>query len=269
MNTADFDIFSSFLKKSSGLVLTPDKSYLLESRLTPIIRDLNIADLSTLASEIRRGANQPLLKRVIDAMTTNETSFLRDGKPFDHFRKIMLPALMQKNAATKKIRIWSAACSSGQEPYTLAMLWREEAAKFPGWTLEIVATDLSAEILDRAKAGDYSQFEVQRGLPIQLLMKYFTQVGDRWQVKPDIKSIVSYKPANLLEDFTPFGKFDIVFCRNVLIYFDAATKKDILERMPAAVNRDGFLVLGGAETVIGVTEKWAPVPDISGIYTPR
>jgi chemotaxis protein methyltransferase CheR len=269
MNSIDFDIFATYLRKASGLVLTQEKAYLLESRLTPLIREMNIADLSTLAIEVRRATNQALMKRIVDVMTTNETSFLRDGKPFDNFRKFVLPALVQKNAATKKIRIWSAACSSGQEPYTLAMLWREEAVKYPGWSLEIVGTDISSEILAKAKAGEYSQFEVQRGLPIQLLMKYFTQNGDRWQIKPDIQNMVSFKSANLLESFAAFGKFDIIFCRNVLIYFDAAMKKDILERMSGSINPNGYLVLGGAETVIGVTEKWAPVPDMSGLYTIR
>ncbi len=269
MNAADFDILSTYLKKASGLVLTADKTYLLESRLTPIVREMNLADLSALAAEVKRGANQNLLKRVTDAMTTNETSFMRDGKPFDNFKKVMLPALLEKNAASRRIRIWSAACSSGQEPYTLAMMLKEEGSKLNGWNIEILGTDLSAEILDKAKKGEYSQFEVQRGLPIQMLMKYFTQVGDRWQIKDDILKMVTYKPVNLLDNFSEFGKLDIIFCRNVLIYFDAATKKNILERMAPMLPPHGYLVLGGAETVIGVTEKWAPVPGVSGTYQPK
>jgi chemotaxis protein methyltransferase CheR len=266
MNAADFDIFAGYLKKSSGLMLTPDKTYLIESRLTPIMRDLNMPDLSAMAAEVKRGIDRRLLQRITEAMTTNETSFLRDGRPFEAFKKTLLPALMEKNAATRKIRIWSAACSSGQEPYTLAMMLKEEGAKLAGWNVEILATDLSTEILDKAKKAEYSQFEVQRGLPIQLLMKYFTQIGDRWQIKPEIRDMVNYKPVNLLEDFSIFGKFDLVFCRNVLIYFDPSTKKSILERMAPMTPKHGYLVLGGAETVIGITEKWAGVPTLNGIY---
>lgn len=269
MEQSTFDIFQNYLKKSSGLVLTFDKVYLLESRLTPLAREYQIPDLMTMANEVRKGGNPALLKAITDAMTTNETSFLRDGKPFDHFKKIMLPDLIQRNAGSKKIRIWSAACSSGQEPYTLAMLLKEEGLKLAGWQFEIIATDLSNDILAKAKQGEYSQFEVQRGLPITMLMKYFTQKEDRWQIKPEIQSMVTFKAFNLLEDFRALGKFDLVFCRNVLIYFDAPTKKDVMERMLGLGDKNLYMVLGGAETVIGLTDKWKPHPAASGVFIPN
>ncbi len=268
MDSAVFAILQDYLKKSSGLVLTEDKGYLLESRLTPLVRQYQLTDIAALANEIKKGINRPLLKDVTEAMTTNETSFLRDGKPFDNFKKIMLPDLLQRNAATKRIRIWSSACSSGQEPYTLAMLLKEEGIKLAGWNIEIMATDLSTEILEKAKKGEYSQFEVQRGLPVTMLMKYFTQKEDRWQIKPEIQQMINFRPANLLESYLTLGKFDIIFCRNVLIYFDAPTKKEVLERMRGVAENNAYLVLGGAETVIGLTDKWKPLPNVSGTYIP-
>ena len=268
MEPAVFTVLQEYVKKSSGLVLTEDKAYLLESRLTPLVRQYQLPDIAALSNEIKKAANRPLLKAVTDAMTTNETSFLRDGKPFDNFKKIMLPDLLQRNAATKRIRIWSSACSSGQEPYTLAMLLKEEGTKLAGWTIEILATDLSNDILEKAKKGEYSQFEVQRGLPVTMLMKYFVQKEDRWQIKPEIQQMITFRSANLLEPYVTMGKFDVIFCRNVLIYFDAPTKKDVLERMRGTGDANTYLVLGGAETVIGLTDKWKPLPNVSGTYIP-
>lgn len=264
----EFNILRDYLKKSSGLVITEDKIYLLESRLMPVAKQFNLPDLSALARAVSMGADRALLNQVMEAMTTNETSFMRDVKPFDRFKKIMLPYLLEEKKLTKQLRIWCAACSSGQEPYTLAMLLKEEAAKLAGWQIDIVATDISTEILDRAKAGTYTQFEVQRGLPIQFLVKYFTQNGDKWQIKPELQQMIQFKPGNLLENFTGLGKFDIIFCRNVLIYFDAPTKGEILGRMQTVLNKPGYLVLGGAETVIGITDKLKPLPSHSGVCVP-
>jgi chemotaxis protein methyltransferase CheR len=268
MEPVDFTAFQSYLKKTSGLVLSADKAYLVESRLNPLVRQYQMENLSAIANEIRRGVNRALLRDVTEAMTTNETSFLRDGKPFENFKKFVLPLLLEKKAATKKFRIWSSACSSGQEPYTLAMFLKEEGIKLAGWNIEIVATDLSNDILTKAKQGEYSQFEVQRGLPITLLMKYFTQKEDRWQIKPEIQQMITFKQVNLLEDFRALGKFDIIFCRNVLIYFDAPTKKDVLERMAQLCDGQTSLFLGGAETVIGITDHWKPYPQVNGLYIP-
>ncbi|MBY0431848.1 MAG: protein-glutamate O-methyltransferase CheR, partial [Rhodospirillales bacterium] len=203
---------------------------------------------------------------VTEAMTTNESFFFRDIKPFDIFRQTVLPHLLQHRAAKKTFRVWCAAASSGQEPYTLAMLLKEEAAKLAGWRFEIVGTDISTEVLDRAKSGMYSQFEVQRGLPIQLLVKYFKKQGELWQIDAGIRSMVQYKHFNLLHDPKPLGQFDVVFCRNVLIYFDQPTKTRVLDAIARQMPGDGFLYLGGAETVLGISDKFVPLPGQRGIY---
>ena len=268
MTGDDFDLLCRLLKERSGLVLTRDKAYLLESRLLPVARKRNMKSLDDLIAALRGRPETDLLRDVIEAMTTNESFFFRDIKPFDQFRNFVLPQLLKLRAAKKSIRIWSAACSSGQEPYSLAMILSEEKAKLPGWTIEIVATDLSTEILEKAQQGVYSQFEVQRGLPIQLLVKYFKQQGDRWQIDPAIRGMVRYRALNLLEDFIHLGHFDVIFCRNVLIYFDQPTKTLVLERMARILPQDGFLYLGGAETVIGITDKFQSLPEQRGIYCP-
>jgi chemotaxis protein methyltransferase CheR len=266
MKQENFAWLCRHLLDNTGLVLGPDKMYLVESRLSPVARKFNTGDLDGLAETLRSGKNAELQRDVIDAMMTNESFFFRDGKPFDQFRQVVLPRLLQGRATQKSFRIWSAACSTGQEPYTLAMILKEEQAKLPGWRIEIVGTDLSSDALDRAKEGIYSQFEVQRGLPITLLVKYFKQIGDRWQIAPELRNTITFRPLNLLTDFTTLGTFDVVFCRNVLIYFDAATKASILEKISRMMPSDGVLYLGGAETVLGVTEKFAPMPEQRGIY---
>jgi chemotaxis protein methyltransferase CheR len=209
------------------------------------------------------------VRDVVEAMTTNESSFFRDLKPFDQLRDFVLPELMKGRGGGKRtLRIWSAACSSGQEPYSLAMLLSEHKERLAGWQIEIVATDLSTEILEKAQTGIYTQFEVQRGLPIQLLVKYFHQEGERWRIDPAIAAMVRFRSLNLLEDFTHLGRFDVVFLRNVLIYFDQPTKTAVLDRMSRILNPDGFLYLGGAETIIGITEKFQAAPDQRGVYCP-
>lgn len=265
MTPLELEFLTGFLKERSGLVLVGDKSYLIESRLMPVARKHNLSSLSALMSQLR-SANPQLETEVVEAMTTNETFFFRDKIPFDLFTEAMLPHLQKARAAQRRVRIWSAACSTGQEPYSLAMLLEENAAKFGGWDFEILATDLSSEVLAKAKAGKFSQFEVQRGLPIQMLVKYFTQTGDLWEISPQIRAKVQFRPLNLLRDFTPLGTFDIVFCRNVLIYFDEPAKISILNRLAASVASDGFLVLGAAETVVGLCDKFKSVPDKRGLY---
>jgi chemotaxis protein methyltransferase CheR len=180
----------------------------------------------------------------------------------------MMPALLEARAQGRRIRIWCAAAATGQEPYSLAMALKEMAGKVAGWDIEIFATDISQAALDKAKAGLYSQFEVQRGLPIQMLVKYFTQIGDLWQVAPDIRAMVSYRHFNLLQDFAAFGQFDVVFCRNVLIYFDQDTKIGVLNRLARAIRSDGYLTLGAAETVVGLTTAFKPMADHRGVYVP-
>lgn len=265
MNDIDYKFFEEMLRRESGLVITPDKIYLLESRLLPLAAKEGLKGLEGIVAKLRAGAPD-LKKSVIDAMTTNETSFFRDSQPFQRLKDDILPVLLKSRAATRQLRIWSAACSSGQEPYTIAMVLKEMGAQLSGWNIEILATDLSNDILAQARQGLYTQFEVQRGLPIQLLVKYFGQVGDKWQIRQEVRNMVTFKQANLLTDVPTLGVFDIVFCRNVLIYFDVANKAKVLGAIKNQIRQDGVLFLGGAETVIGVTDAFKPMPDLRGIY---
>jgi chemotaxis protein methyltransferase CheR len=220
-----------------------------------------------LVAKMEAGAAS-LTVQVVEAMTTNETFFFRDKIPFDHFRDAVMPDLLQARAARKNIRIWCAAGSTGQEPYSLAMCLKEMSAALQGWRVEIIATDLSQEVLEKSKAGIYSQFEVQRGLPIQLLVKYFKQSGEFWQINTEVRAMVQHRQLNLLHDFSQLGTFDVIFCRNVLIYFDQDTKINIFNRLAKATGADGFLVLGAAETVVGLTDTFKPYPERRGLYRP-
>lgn len=266
MNIADFDIYKDLLRGNSGLVINQEKAYLLDSRLNPIAKKWGYADIGAMTNVLRGMPSKDLIIDIVEAMTTNETSFFRDTNPFEIFKNVTLPYYAKSNRPNKKLRIWCAAAASGQEPYSLAMTIKEEEAKMPGWSFEIVSTDISHEILEKAKEGVYSQFEVQRGLPITHLMKYFTQTGDKWAINQNIKDMVQYSHFNLLNSMGTLGKFDIIFCRNVLIYFDQETKKDVMERMNKQIEDDGFLVLGGAETVLGITEVLKGVTGSRGLY---
>jgi chemotaxis protein methyltransferase CheR len=265
MKPEDFDYISKLLKDKSGLVLTKDKSYLLESRLMPLARKRGFKGLDDLIAQLRR-RDMALEKEITEAMTTNESFFFRDGKPFDQFRQVVLPNILKTRASKRSFRIWCAAASSGQEPYSLAMILKEEAAKFAGWRIEIVGTDLSSDILKKAKAGLYSQFEVQRGMPMQLLVKYFKKKDEMWEIDPTIRSMVQYKEWNLLDSLSALGQFDVVYCRNVLIYFDQPTKAKVLEGVAKQMPDDGVLYLGGAETVLGVSQAFKPIPGQRGVY---
>jgi chemotaxis protein methyltransferase CheR len=267
MKPEDFDFLSRTVRERSGLQLTQDKAYLLESRLLPVARKFGAKTLDEFVGTVRLRPDQEQLKAITEAMTTNETLFFRDTKPFEQFKRLVLPALLQARPQ-RTIKIWCAASSSGQEPYSLSMVIKEESAKLAGWRFEILATDLSIEMIERARAGLYSQFEVQRGLPIQLLMKYFKQMDDRWQLSDEIRNMVQYRQFNLLDDPRTLGTFDIVFCRNVLIYFDQATKGQVLDRIAKLLPADGVLYLGGAETVLGITDRFEPLPSERGIYRP-
>jgi chemotaxis protein methyltransferase CheR len=266
MTVTDFEFICQILRERSGLVLTNDKAYLLESRLLPVARKWKLATFDDLVCVIRSKMDEAVIRDVVEAMTTNESFFFRDTKPFEQFKQLALPALLKSRAASRTIRIWSAACSSGQEPYSLAMILAEMAQQLSGWKIEIVGTDLSTEILARAKEGMYSQFEVQRGLPITMLVKYFAQIGDRWQINARIRGMVQYRDFNLLHDPAPLGRFDVVFCRNVLIYFDQPTKTRVLNSVAKQMPEDGYLFLGGAETVLGITDKFQMVPGQRGVY---
>jgi chemotaxis protein methyltransferase CheR len=269
MTPLDYDYLRKLVRERSGLVLSADKQYLVESRLLPVARKCGLSGLSEVVQKLRGPNGQKLAVEVVEAMMTNESFFFRDKLPFEHFRDTIVPTLMAARAHQRRIRIWCAAASTGQEPYSLAMCLKEMAPKVAGWRFDILATDLSTEVLEKAKTGIYSQFEVQRGLPIQLLIKYFTQIGESWQIAPDIRSMVQFRPFNLLNDFTGLGAFDVVFCRNVLIYFDQPTKISMLDRIARTVERDGYLILGAAETVVGLTDSFKPIADRRGLYAPN
>jgi chemotaxis protein methyltransferase CheR len=269
MKSEDFDLLANLVRGKSGLVLTPDKSYLIESRLVPVTRKFGMKAIEDIVAAIRLRNDQAVARAVTEAMTTNETLFFRDTKPFEQFKRVVMPNLMKARGSRNSLRIWCAACSSGQEPYSLAMSLKELGAQVAGWKFEIVATDLSAEMIERGKLGIYSQFEVQRGLPIQMLMKYFKQAdNDRWQISSELRSMVQFREFNLLEDFRSLGQFDVVFIRNVLIYFDPPTKAVVLNKVAQLMPEDGYLYLGGAETVLGVTDRFEAVSGERGLYKP-
>jgi chemotaxis protein methyltransferase CheR len=265
----DYEFLRKLLKERSGLDLSADKQYLVESRLVPLARKAGLGGISELVQKVKAGAAEAMIAEVVEAMTTNETFFFRDRIPFDHLKETMLPALLQARSARRSLRIWCAASSTGQEPYSIAMCLKGLGAALAGWRIEILATDLSQGVLEKSRAGIFSQFEVQRGLPIQLLVKHFTQIGDMWQLNADIRSMVQHRQLNLLHDFSYLGTFDVVFCRNVLIYFDQDTKTSIFERMARVVEPDGFMVLGAAESVVGITDAFKPHPDQRGLYRPN
>jgi len=264
----DYEYLRKLLRDQSGLDLSTDKQYLIESRLLPLARKAGLPGIGDLVQKMKGGSNA-MITQVVEAMTTNETFFFRDKVPFDHFRDTIMPEMLKLRAARKSLRIWCAAGSTGQEPYSLAMCLKEMSATLSGWRVEILATDLSQEVLEKSRTGIYSQFEVQRGLPIQMLVKYFKQIGELWQINPDIRAMVAHRQLNLLHDFGQLGSFDVIFCRNVLIYFDQETKANIFGRLARGMEPDGFLVLGAAETVVGLTEAFKPIGDRRGLYRPN
>jgi chemotaxis protein methyltransferase CheR len=268
MNNTDFAYIAALLKERSGLIVTPEKTYLFETRLLPVARRANLGTLEQLIAAMRTGRNEALIGEVVDAMTTNETSFFRDRHPFEAMKKVLLPGLIERRAAQKHLRIWSAACSTGQEAYSLAMMLRDDFPLLAGWRVEIVGTDISPSVVTRAKDGVYSTFEVQRGLPIQLLVKHFEQVGEQWRIKPEVRRMADFRLFNLLGDLAPLGQFDIILCRNVLIYFDLPLKARVLDGMHQRLARDGGLILGGAESVFGICDKFTDIAGLRGVYAP-
>ena len=261
-----FDTIANLLKVRSGLSIGQDKLYLLDTRLAPILKRHGLRDLNALAEKLRAPRTEPLTQEVVEAMTTNESLFFRDDKPFEHFRTQALPRLHAARPHGAPIRIWSAASSSGQEAYSLAMILTDMRASLGDRRVEIIGTDIAREQLARAREGLYSQFEVQRGLPMQMLVKHFRKEAAGWRVAEAIRRLVEFREWNLLADLRPLGRFDIVFCRNVLIYFDQPTKARVLEAIAALLPPDGLLYLGGAETVLGITSRLAPLAGVRGVY---
>ena len=266
MRPGTFDFLRDFLKARSGLSLGPEKVYLIETRLSRILRAHDLASLEDLAAALRLGRAPSLEREVVEAMTTNETLFLRDKAAFDHLDGKLLPELIAARGAKRRLSIWCAACATGQEPYSVAMLLERRRAELAGWDVRILATDLSTAVLERARAGIYSQFEVQRGLPVKMLLDHFTKQGDAWAISPKIKAMVDFRPLNLLGDIGSLGTFDLVLCRNVLIYFDTAVRTSLLTRISRQLAPDGALLLGAAETVLGLTTPFASTRECPGVF---
>jgi chemotaxis protein methyltransferase CheR len=248
------------------LAIGPDKLYLLDTRLASILKRYHLPNLNALAERLRGARAETLVQEVVEAMTTNESLFFRDDKPFEHFRTQALPRLHAARPPGTKLRVWSAASSSGQEAYSLAMILTDMRASLGDRHVEIIGTDISREQLARARDGLYTQFEVQRGLPMQMLVKHFRKETAGWRVAEGIRRMVEFREWNLLADLRPLGRFDVIFCRNVLIYFDQPTKARVLEAIAALLPPDGLLYLGGAETVLGITTRLAPLAGARGVY---
>ena len=261
-----FETIAGLLKRRSGIAIGPDKLYLLETRLAPILKRESLRNLAALAVRLRGPACEALAGEVVEAMTTNETLFFRDQKPFNHLRVSELPRLLASRPSGRTLRIWSAAASTGQEAYSIAMLLDDCRTHIAGRPVEIVATDIAREPLARAREGLYSQFEVQRGLPVQMLVKYFRKEDDGWRINRSLRDAVQFREWNLLSDLRPLGIFDVVFCRNVLLYFDQPTKARELDAIAAQMAPDGVLFLGAAETVLGITDRFAPLTALQGAY---
>ncbi len=243
--------------RESGIVLDGDKNYLLEARLMPIVAQMRLGTLNDLCAVLRSDANGPDLKRqVVEAMTTNETFFFRDPAQYDALRSVVLPALVEQRRDSRRLSFWSAASSSGQEAYSLAMMLRDMG--LGDWKIKILGTDLSRRMLERARAARYLQIEVNRGLPVACLVKYFTKSGLEWQLKDEVRRMVEFASFDLRQSMSAMGPFDVVFCRNVLIYFDMEAKKKILEGIHGALFRGGYLLLGGSETTLNLTARFQP-----------
>ncbi len=251
-----YQFLQDFVYRESGIVLEEDKHYLLQARLMPILKSQQLRTIDDICFRLRSG-NADLGRRVVEAMTTNETLFFRDPTLFDSLRTTIIPALVKQREALRRLSFWSAAASSGQEAYSLAMLLLEMGLPAQGWSIQILGTDLSAQILDRARQARYMQIEVNRGLPAPYLVRYFNKQGLEWQLKDNVRSMVTFDRVDLRQSLAPLGLFDIVFCRNVLIYFDTPTKKKILAEIRRVLRDDGCLLLGGAEAILDLDGNYA------------
>jgi chemotaxis protein methyltransferase CheR len=261
-----FDYLRSLVLQRSAIVVGQDKLYLAEARLGAVARERGFVDSEAVVEAVRSGADRDLARIVVEAMTTNETSFFRDKHPFAALRSVLLPELMRARASERRLRIWSAACSSGQEAYSVAMLIRDHFPTLTSWDLRLLATDLSEEMLDRARAGRFTAMEVSRGLSADHLARHFTQTGNGWTVNENIRRMVEFRPANLIDPLPTPGAYDLILLRNVLIYFDPAMKKTILGRMSRNLRPDGYLMLGTAETTLNLDESFESIHSGGATY---
>ncbi len=265
MNSGDFQFYQKLLQDESGLWLTQDKDYLVITRLEPVAKSLG-RSFAEMTAQLRLGDDVKLKNQVVQAMATHETSFFRDMKPFTQLKENILPALLKRNVATRSIRIWSAACSTGQEPYSIAMVGREFMERNPGWTVQVTASDFAGDVLAQGAEGVYSHFDIQRGLSMKLMLENFTQGEAGWRVKDELRRLVRFTTFNLLQPMEGMGRFDVIFCRNVLIYFDTDTKRNVLDRLAAQLQPQGYLLLGACESVMGLGSRLRSDGDMPGVH---
>jgi chemotaxis protein methyltransferase CheR len=267
MRAEDVETVRALVHARSGIVIDPEKTYQIETRLAPVARRAGFASLPDLVQAIRAKRDEKLMWAAAEALTSAETSFFRDAAPFRLFREETLPNLIARRAG-RPIRIWCAACSTGQEPYSLAMIIDDEQAKLNGARIELFGSDISERALEKAQAGLYTQFEVQRGLPIRLLVRHFEKADEMWALSPRIRQMVRWRRINLLADLRALGQFDVIVCRNVVSSFDEPTRRRVLDQLARALPDDGSLLLGQDETLAGGGERLAPVPGQRGLYAP-
>lgn len=266
MKISDFELYRDLLLRNSGLSLTAEKSYLLDSRLTPVSRKWGYPTLEAMTLALRGIPDTALLNEVVEAMTTGETSFFRDMRPFNTLRDTLVPHLVKDRGRHKHLRIWSAGCGTGQETYSIAMALKDIESKLKGWKIEILGTDISSQAIRKAATGDYTQFEVQRGLPVAHLIRHFQEMDDVWHLHDNIRNLVSFEQFNLLEPMDDLGLFDIIFCRNVLGNFENDTRAQIVERLAGQLDENGFLLLGDSESLDGLTTPFQKLDGCPGLY---
>jgi chemotaxis protein methyltransferase CheR len=267
MTAQEFDVIRKLVLDRSAIVLEAGKEYLVETRLAPIVRQLNLNSIGELIAQLRCQPTNGLYRQIVEAMVTTESSFFRDRHPFDDLLKVVIPDLMARRREERRFNIWCAACSTGQEPYSIALMIRENFPELAGWRISLLATDLSRQVLDKAREGRFNQIEVNRGLPAILLVKYFDQHGTNWQLKPAIRTMVEFQEINLAQAWPVLPRMDLVLIRNVMIYFDVETKKAILGRLARVLKPDGYLLLGGAETTFNLNDSYRRVEALkSGFY---
>lgn len=266
MNEQDFKFYQDILLSKSGISLSADKIYLLNTRLTPLCKTLGFETLEDYTQHLKTAADKMTLHQMIEAMTTNETSFYRDVKPFQHLKSLILPDILVRRSDVRRFRIWSAACSTGQEAYSVAMTVKETLPLDGGWQVDIVGTDIADNVLQRASAGIYNNFEIQRGLSMPQIVRHFEQKGTDWVIKDELRRMVKFNHFNLLESPAHLGRFDVIFCRNVLIYFNAETKLKVLKSLHGALADDGVLLLGSCENVMSDKSGFQSCPDMHGVY---
>ena len=264
MTAAEFDYVCRFVRDRSAIVLEAGKEYLVETRLAPLARHYQLGSIGEVIAKLRTSNDPALQARVVEAMVTTETLFFRDRDPFESLRTTVLPDLIRRRGGERVLNVWSAACSTGQEPYSFVLLLRQHFPELAGWAVNVLATDLSGEVLAKARDGKYNQTEINRGLPAPLMVRYFKQTGTSWQLADDVRRAVEFREMNLTRPWPVLPKMDVVFLRNVMIYFDVETKKAILGRVARLLRPDGYLLLGGAETTLHLDASFRRLDTIKG-----